>query len=118
MEVTMRKKQLLASILVALFIASTIGIAMAADQFTNTGNDNKGKYLYRKNCRACHHPGGTAKDLSPNSKTQAQWQRTFNAYEKLACKDEWKKLSQGDLNDIYTYLFNHAYDSPQPATCE
>jgi hypothetical protein len=113
-----KRKKLIAAILTALFIASTIGIALAADEFTNTGNDNKGKYLYRKNCRACHIAGGTAKDLSPNSKTQAQWQRTFNTYEKLACKDEWKKLAQGDLTDIYTYLYNHAYDSPQPATCE
>jgi cytochrome c5 len=113
-----KRRKLLVATLVALFIASTISIALAEDQFTNTGNDNKGKYLYRKNCRTCHIAGGTAKDLSPNSKTQAQWQRTFGAYEKLACKDEWKKLSQGDLKDTYTYLFNHAYDSPQPATCE
>lgn len=114
----MKRKHVLAAILIALFIASTIGAAMAAEEFSNTGNDNKGKYLFRKNCRTCHIPGGTAPDLSPNSKTQAQWQRTFKSYEKLSCKDEWKKLSQGDLNDTYTYLYNHAYDSPQPATCE
>lgn len=115
----MRKgKKILTAILMTLFIASTISIAMAGDAFTNNGNDQKGKYLYRKNCRACHHPDGTAKDLSPNSKTQAQWQRTFADYEKLQCKDEWKKLSHDDLNNVYTYLYNHGYDSPQPATCE
>ncbi len=114
----MKRKQWVATVLVALLIAATFSIALAAGEFTNTGNDNKGKYLFRKNCRACHVSGGSAKDLSPNSKTQAQWQRAFKSYEKLACKDEWKKLSQGDLTDMYTYLYNHAYDSPQPATCE
>lgn len=93
-----------------------ISAALAGSSFSPDGNDRKGKYLYRKNCRTCHD-GSKAKALSPNSKTQAQWGRMFERYERLECTEEWSKLSQDDLQDIYTYLHNHAYDSPQPATC-
>ena len=110
-------KKLFSTVMITLFIASSINIAIAADSFTNDGNDRKGKYLFRKSCRTCHD-GSSAKELSPNSKTQAQWTRTFEKYERLECKDEWAKHKHGDLNDIYTYLYNHAYDSPQPATCQ
>ncbi|RJP87824.1 MAG: cytochrome c [Desulfobacteraceae bacterium] len=92
-------------------------MALAADAFTSDGNDRKGKYVFRKNCRSCHD-GSKAVALSPNSKTQAQWQRAFEKYERLKCVEEWKKNSQSDLNDVYTYLYNHGYDSPQPATCQ
>ena len=110
-------KNILSILFVALMLGSTIGMAFAQDGFTNTGNDRKGKYVYRKNCRSCHD-GSSAKALSPNSKTQAQWQRTFEKYDRLKCADQWKKQSPEELNDIYTYLYNHGYDSPQPATCK
>lgn len=100
-----------------VLVIGMFGAASAASEFSNDGNGRKGKYLYRKNCRTCHD-GGTAEALSPNTKTQAQWQRTFGKYERLECAAEWKKLEQDDLTDIYTYLYDHAYDSPQPATCE
>ncbi len=103
--------------IISLLICSLSGIAMAADVFTDDGNDRKGKYMFRKSCRSCHD-GSSAAALSPNSKTQAQWKRTFEKYERLECIEEWKKSSQKDLNDIYTYLYGHGYDSPQPATCQ
>lgn len=113
----MKKKFGFGSTLVLfLLLVVGLGIALAGANFDNTGNERKGKYLYRKNCRTCHD-GSSAKDLSANSKTQAQWKRTFERHERLQCKDEWKKLSQDNLIDIFTYLYNHAYDSPQPATC-
>lgn len=84
------------------------------------GNSRKGKHLYRKSCRACHQEGATATPLSPDSKTQAQWERTFKpeSYNKLACKDEWAKHSEEELADIYSYLYKHAFDSPTPAKCK
>lgn len=84
------------------------------------GNSRKGKYLYRKSCRNCHQDGAAATPLSPDSKTQAQWERTFKPdnYNKLACKDEWTKRSGDELTDIYTYLHKHAFDSPTPAKCK
>ena len=110
-------KKFLATLLITFLCASIFSIAVAADSFTTDGNDRKGKYLYRKNCRSCHD-GSSAKALSPNSKTQAQWERTFKKYERLDCKDEWAKHDHGNLNDVYTYLYSHGYDSPQPATCQ
>jgi hypothetical protein len=109
--------KILTTLLITFFFASSFSIAVAADSFTNDGKDRKGKYLYRKSCRACHD-GSSAKELSPNSKTMAQWERTFKKYERIDCKAEWAKHSHSDLNDIYTYLYNHGYDSPQPATCQ
>ena len=101
--------------IVALLLGS-FGAALAGPEFSNDGNDREGKYLYRKNCRTCHD-GSAASELSPISKTQAEWQKTFANYGQLECAGEWNELEQQDLTDIYTYLYNHAYDSPQPATC-
>jgi cytochrome c5 len=110
-------KKILTTLMITFLLASISGVAVAAEAFTSDGNDRKGKYLFRKSCRTCHD-SNSQKELSPNTKTQAQWERTFKKYERLECKDEWAKHKQGDLNDIYTYLYNHAYDSPQPATCQ
>lgn len=84
------------------------------------GNARKGKYLYRSTCRRCHQENAAATPLSPDSKTQAQWERTFKPenYQALACKDEWAKHSKEDLTDIFTYLYEHAFDSPSPAKCK
>jgi hypothetical protein len=84
------------------------------------GNSRKGKHLFRTTCRECHQEGAKAKPLSPDSKTQAQWSRAFepDKYKELACKAEWEKQSAEDLKDIYTYLYEHAFDSPSPAKCK
>ena len=110
-------KKLFGTILTISFIVSFVCIAFGATQFTKDGNERKGKYMYKKSCRTCHDGSGSV-ELSPNSKTQAQWERTFGRYERLDCTDEWSKLEHNDLNDIYSYLYNHAYDSAQPATCQ
>lgn len=100
-------------ILVFLFVA--VGISLAEEK----GNSRKGKYLFRKSCRTCHAEGGAAKDLSPVSKTQAEWEKVFAALDTLACKDEWAKLEAAtDSQDIYAYLHGHAFDSPSPAKCK
>ncbi len=100
--------------LAVLLVGVYIGLVLAAEK---KGNDRKGKYLFRKNCRSCHVEGGSAKELSPVSKTQAEWEKAFKEYESLSCKDEWRKLSDQDRLDIFTYLHEHAYDSPSPIKC-
>ena len=52
--------------------------------------------------------------------TQAQWTRLFEKkdFEDFGCKPEWEALSEKDLTDIYTYLHDHAADSPTPAKCK
>jgi|SRR6056297_3455058 len=102
-------------LLTALLLAfSFVGASIALEK----GNERKGKYLFRQNCRSCHKDGASATPLNPNSKTQAQWERAFDRYERLECADEWKDLSESDRTDILTYVYNHAFDSPSPATCE
>lgn len=109
----MLKKSLLIFLAIG-FVFVMIGSSMAIEQ----GNERKGKYMFRKNCRSCHKEGASAKPLNPNTKTQAQWERAFDRYERLECAEEWEKLSESDHTDILTYLYNHAFDSPSPATCE
>jgi len=107
-------RKLLCLFLTAGFVVALAGTAAAFEQ----GNERKGKYMFRKNCRSCHTEGASAEPLNPISKTQAQWERAFQRYERFECADQWEELSQSDRNDILTYLYNHAFDSPSPATCE
>ncbi|SOB58629.1 Cytochrome c family protein [Pseudodesulfovibrio profundus] len=109
MEETMsRKLMLIVSTLLISIFAFSAAFAMGG------GNARKGKFLYRKNCRSCH--GTSASDLSPSSKTQAQWTATFADTGKIQCSGDWT-ISEQDLNDIFTYLHDYASDSPSPAKC-
>lgn len=106
--------RVLSLVLALCFVLGGVSAAMAL----GGGNARKGKYLYRKNCRACHHQDGKAVELSPVSKLQKEWTAIFSDPSKLACAAEWKKLKAKDLNDIFTYLHDHAKDSPSPAKCK
>jgi len=81
----MVKKMSIAAIIMA-FLFVSIGVSMAEEK----GNARKGKYLFRKTCRTCHLEGGSAKELSPVSKTQAEWQKIFDNIDALQCKDSWE----------------------------
>lgn len=100
--------------IVLTFLFVFIALALAEEK----GNARKGKFLYRKNCRTCHVAGGSAKELGPNSKTQAQWDAVFKNIDQLKCKDQWAKLSEKDKVDMYAQLWGHAFDSPSPEKCE
>ncbi|RLC27936.1 MAG: cytochrome c [Deltaproteobacteria bacterium] len=112
------RKRIIGVLVATLFLLSLAATGMAGKK----GNPRKGKYLFRKTCRQCHIENSKsktpAKPLSPNSKTQAQWKRAFKNHSKLKCSAEWDKLSKKDLNDIFSYLHAHAYDSPSPAKCQ
>ncbi len=102
-----------------IFLFSSIGISFALEM----GNKRKGKYTYRKVYKSCMERGevdSPKPPLSPDTKTQAQWTRTFEkkAFEDFGCKQEWDALSEEEINDIYTYLYEHAADSPTPAKCK
>jgi mono/diheme cytochrome c family protein len=98
---------IIATLLITVFAVS-MAFAMGG------GNARKGKFLYRKNCRSCH--GNSASDLSPASKTQAEWTATFADKSKIKCSSDWT-ISEKDLNDIFSYLHDYASDSPSPAKC-
>ena len=89
---TQRRKLILVFILFSFILTSA---AFGA------GNARKGKYLFRKHCRACHNDKATSeeagKPLSPISKTQAQWDVVFKTYTELPCADKWEKLKAKGL---------------------
>ncbi|MGD8845417.1 MAG: cytochrome c family protein [Desulfobacteraceae bacterium] len=112
-------KKTVISLLTVLLTISFAGSAMAIDR----GNKRKGKYTYRKVYSACFERGEvTSKKppLSPDTKTQAQWTQVFEKkeFDQFGCKQEWSQLGDKDLSDIYTYLHDHAADSPTPAKCK
>lgn len=109
-------KKVLAVLTIFCLIAATAGTILALEP---DGNYRKGKYLFRKNCRSCHVEGGGAMVLEPITYTQAEWIEIFKAenWKDYECADEWKKASEQDIKDIFTYMHNYAKDSPTPAKC-
>ena len=106
----------------ALAIVLTVGFIGAA-MASGNGNERKGKYTYRNVYKACHERGAVDSArplLSPDTKTQSQWDRVFESkdFDQFSCQQEWSTLSQDDLKDIHAYLHAHAADSPSPAKCK
>jgi hypothetical protein len=98
-------KKAISMLMVFAFVVTSAGVVFAADK----GNKRKGKYTYRKVYKSCHQRGRVNSEtpsLSPNSKTQADWVKVFDKKEfaEFGCKEEWDKLSDKDLLDIFSYL--------------
>ncbi len=92
--------------------------ALVAPLAAQGGSDTKGKFFFKKTCKSCHAPGGAAKEVTPLSKTQAQWKAYFAAgkHKKGAEKLD-TVLKPEQVKDVQTFLVNHASDSPQLETC-
>jgi hypothetical protein len=121
MKQNQKWKQKSVCLLLTLFLILVTGAISFAGE--PTGNGRKGKYLYRKIYNECQARGEVESRtplLSPNKKTMAQWDRMFTKkdFEDFKCKEEWSKLSEKELQDIYAYLHKHAADSPTPAKCK
>jgi hypothetical protein len=87
------------------------------------GNKRKGKYTYRKIYKACMARGeveSAKPTVNPDAHTQAEWEEIFDnkKFDEFGCKEEWSAVEDGDLVDIFTYLYQHASDSPTPAKCK
>lgn len=110
----MRRKTILI-LLTILLSFCFVATGMAGEK----GNARKGKYLFRKNCRACHKPNGKAQVMGPYEKTTKQWQEVFapGKYKEFECKAEWEKLSEQDRQDILKYVIDGASDSTVPRGC-
>jgi hypothetical protein len=93
-------KKTVFSLMALTLVFCVVGTCLAFEP----GDERKGKYMFRKNCRTCHIDGGTATPLGPNSKTMAQWERAFEKYDRYECVAEWNKLTPEDRNNILTYL--------------
>lgn len=82
------------------------------------GNEAKGKFYFKQTCKTCHVRGEKGNEITPLSKTQAQWQLYFEKGKHAKGTEPLSKyLSPEQLHDVQTFLFNHAVDSPQPETC-
>ena len=97
-------------LLLALILSVTGTAALAVEG----GNARKGKHLFKKNCKTCHDAGGAGGELTPMSKTMAQWDRFFSKGEHPG--EEYKAISEKGLKDINQFLFDKAADSPSPET--
>ena len=99
---------------VFIFIAGTAFLWAAQTK----GNEGKGKYYFRQNCKECHTKGAIGGEVTPLTKTQAQW-RSYFASGKHNKRTEplTKIMPEENLQDVQTFLVNHAADSLQPETC-
>ena len=104
----------LAHVLTAAALLVTLGLAAQ-----EKGSDTKGKFYFKKSCKSCHVKGGAAAELTPLSKTQAQWKKFFDGKKHGKTGDPMspKFGTPEQIIDIKTFLINHASDSPQPETC-
>jgi mono/diheme cytochrome c family protein len=106
----MKLSRFVAFLLLATVLAMTVVLA--------AGSETKGKYYFKKNCKTCHVKGKDGGEVSPLTKTQAQWKKYFTAGTHNQGKEKLDTiLTPAQLLDVETYLFNHASDSPQPETC-
>jgi hypothetical protein len=101
------------------FVFTTVGASLALEK----GNKRKGKYIYRKVYKACFERGAVDSQvppISPADKSQAEWDAVFTSkdFSQFGCEEEWNNLEDTQVTDIYTYLFEHASDSPTPAKCK
>jgi hypothetical protein len=112
-------KKVFLTLMAFVFVFGTVSASLALDR----GNKRKGKYTYRKVYNACFERGeieSKTPPLSPADKTQAEWTTVFESkdFGQFKCQEEWEKLSEKDVTDIYTYMHDHAFHSPSPATCK
>ena len=111
-------KNAIKSVIVTLVVCLVTVAALASA--TIKGNEGKGKFYYKQDCKQCHVKGGAGGELTPLSKTQAQWNAFFAKGKHPQDNQPLLKVQGMDeekLNDIHAFLYNHAADSPQPETC-
>jgi mono/diheme cytochrome c family protein len=85
---------------------------------TPKGNDGKGRYYFRQTCKECHTKGAKGGEITPLTKTQAQWRSYFLKGKHSGGSESLiKVMADTQLVDVQTYLINHAADSLQPETC-
>jgi hypothetical protein len=115
-----KMKKFWTSIILSLFVSVTLFTAAHAG---DTGNKRKGKFIYRKIFKECNQADASVSakpSISPDTKTMAQWDRTFSKkdFSEFGCKAQWEALSEQDLENILAYMKSGAADSPTPAKCK
>src|SRR5450759_261338 len=78
------------------------------------GSETKGRAYFRQTCKDCHTKGATGGEVSPLTKTQAQWRLYFQKGKHAGGAEPLGKyLNDAQLLDAQTFLINHAAESPQ-----
>lgn len=98
-------------LLFSAFIAAFITLLSAAD--LPKPDSNRGRNYFRQTCKDCHTKNAVGGEVTPLSKTMAQWRRYF----------ENGTHNRGKLTDVMSdeklrdVRVTHAADSEQPETC-
>src|SRR5438094_5641317 len=114
-----RSYRFAASGLADLMMAAVLAAASTAGATGQPkGNEAKGRYYFRQTCKDCHTKGAKGGEVTPLTKTMAQW-GTYFAKGKHAkgAEDLGKVMPAAQLLDVQTFLVKHAADSLQPETC-
>ena len=102
----------------ALATAAVLSTLTLSGTMQPKGNDGKGRYYFRQTCKECHTKGAKGGEITPLSKTQAQWRLYFVKAKHAGGSEALiKVMPDNQLLDVQTYLVSHAADSPQPETC-
>jgi mono/diheme cytochrome c family protein len=81
-------------------------------------SETKGRYYFRQNCKTCHTKGAVGGEITPLTRTQAQWKLYFTTAKHNRRSEPLSKVMSDDqVRDVAAYLDAHAADSPQPETC-
>ena len=100
-----------------LMLALVLALAVAVSA-ASKGNETKGKYYFKQNCKTCHTKGATGGEITPLNKKMAQWTAYFQAGKHNHGKEPLTKyMTAEQLLHVQTFLEAHAADSLQPETC-
>ena len=109
------KSGMILTCLVVFVLALAFSISMSA---APKGNQAKGRYYFRQTCKTCHSKGQAGGEVTPMSKTMAQWKRDFDAAKHNKGSEALTKVMAAEqITDVSYYLVEHAADSLQPETC-
>lgn len=104
-------------ILISIMTAPLVGALLHAGTAPK-GNEGKGRYYFRQTCKDCHSKGAKGGEVTPLTKTQAQWRAYFTKGKHAGGAEPLTKIMpDAQLLDVQTFLVNHAADSLQPETC-
>jgi len=109
--------------ILSLATAMTAGLVVLTSLAVSTsgatrGSETKGRAYYRQTCKGCHTKGAKGGEISPLTKTQAQWRTYLQKGTHMKGAEPLSKyLDEAKLADLQVFLVNHAADSPQPETC-
>lgn len=102
--------------LVVFVFALSFSTAVSAE--STKGNQAKGKYYFRQTCKTCHSKGQSGGEVTPMTKTMAQWKRYFEAAKHNKSSEALTKVMPAEqIRDMSAYVVDHAADSLQPETC-